>query len=87
MFSFTKTPVDDSVSIEVLSSKLNGYSGAEIVGVVRSAALAAMRQNKEIVSFCHFDTVLNTTRPMHNSQEAHEIFRRFQNLTLTLEEE
>ncbi|MCX8158322.1 MAG: CDC48 family AAA ATPase [Candidatus Diapherotrites archaeon] len=39
-------PLDDSVNLQELARKLEGYSGADIEGLVREAALLCIRENK-----------------------------------------
>ena len=72
-------PVDSSVNLAMLVHETEGYSGAELVGVCREAALAAMRDNIECTSVTHTDFVgaLRTVRPGTDRQVV-EMCERFE---------
>ncbi len=53
------------VNIETLAEKMEGYTGADIEGVVREAAILALRKNSKAkeVTMKHFDTALEQVSP------------------------
>ncbi len=58
-------PLDDSVNIEDLAERMDGYVGADIEGICREAAIHALRENMdaEIVTMEHFEKALKKARP------------------------
>ena len=65
-------PLDNSVSLEEIAGKTEGFTGAEIQSLCREAAMAALRENvKEasIVFARHFDRALDGIRPAHTEEE------------------
>ncbi len=55
-----KMPLDKDVNLKKLSEELDGYTGADIEGLVREAAILALRENKEakLVRKKHFDKAM-----------------------------
>ena len=53
------------VNLDKISSKMVGYTGADIEGVVREAAILALRENNEAkeVTTKHFDAALEEVTP------------------------
>ena len=58
-------PLDDSVSIESIARRMDGYSGADIDSVVREAGLWALRRDPEAnkVTRSDFETALSEIAP------------------------
>ncbi len=58
-------PLDETVSLEALARRMDGYSGADIDSVVREAGLYALRRDTEIssVGFADFETALSDIGP------------------------
>ncbi len=58
-------PLDDSVNIDDLAERMEGYVGADIEGICREAAIFALRENMdaEIVTMEHFEKALAKARP------------------------
>ncbi|MFW9768506.1 MAG: CDC48 family AAA ATPase [Candidatus Thorarchaeota archaeon] len=58
-------PLADDVSLEKLADETEGYSGADIEGLVREAAMAAVRDDWKAkpVQMKHFDEALKEVRP------------------------
>src|SRR5690606_30418584 len=59
-----KMPVDKEVDFEKLAAATEGFSGADIAGLCREAALNALRENLEskIIQQKHFDKALSKQR-------------------------
>ena len=74
-----KIPVGDSVNLETVAERTEGYSGAEIAAVCNEAALAALEEdvNTDTVTEKHFQTALNNLKP-RISQNLFEIYKKFQ---------
>ena len=74
-----KIPVGDSVNLETVAERTEGYSGAEIAAVCNEAALAALEEdvNTDTVTEAHFQTALNNLKP-RISQNLFEIYKKFQ---------
>jgi transitional endoplasmic reticulum ATPase len=53
------------VNLDTLAEKMEGYTGADIEGVVREAAILALRKNSKAkeVTMKHFDTALEQVSP------------------------
>ncbi len=61
-----KTPLAEDVSLEELAKKTEGYSGADIEGVVREAALISLQVRKmkpEKISMKEFEAALKKIQP------------------------
>lgn len=58
-------PLADDVSLEKLADQTEGYSGADIEGLVREAAMAAVRNDwkPKPVTMKHFEEALGEVRP------------------------
>lgn len=58
-------PLADDVSLEKLADETEGYSGADIEGLVREAAMAAVRDDWKAkpVKMKHFEEALSEVRP------------------------
>jgi transitional endoplasmic reticulum ATPase len=58
-------PMADDVSLEKLADETEGYSGADIEGLVREAAMAAVRDDWKAkpVEMKHFEEALKEVRP------------------------
>jgi transitional endoplasmic reticulum ATPase len=59
-------PMAKDVSLKKLAEQTDGFSGADIEGIVREAAMAALKENKmkkSEVKQSHFDKVLAKLRP------------------------
>src|SRR5256886_16139634 len=61
----TKTMPLDGVDLEELEVDLDGYSGADIEGLCREAAMIALRETKHAkkVSMVHFQEAIKVVRP------------------------
>jgi transitional endoplasmic reticulum ATPase len=61
----TDMPLDDSVNLDDLADRMEGYVGADIEGICREAAILALRENidAEIVTMEHFEKALTKARP------------------------
>ena len=73
-------PLAGDVSLEMLAKKTQGFSGADLEGLVREAALLTLRHNKmkpTPVENVFFEEVLKQVKPTitHDVQEAYEEFR------------
>eukprot|EP00958_Prasinococcus_capsulatus_P005440 scaffold527_cov368-Prasinococcus_capsulatus_cf.AAC.8 len=64
-----KTPIDESVSVAELAERTEGYTGADIAGVCREAALAALKEDIQstCVSSRHFGHAISVVRPSKSS--------------------
>ncbi|MFA5357368.1 MAG: CDC48 family AAA ATPase [archaeon] len=63
--------LDKSVSIKDLAQKTNGFSGADLNGLVREAALLVLQENKlrvVPVTMQHFEQILKKMRPTIDDQ-------------------
>ena len=60
-----RMPCAEDVGVEELAAETEGFSGAEVVGVCREAALAAMQEdiNAKIVARTHFQLAITATQP------------------------
>ena len=60
-----KMPLDETVNLETLARKMDGYSGADIDSVVREAGLSALRKNTEsnAVSINDFEVAIDEIAP------------------------
>ncbi len=60
-----KMPLAESVNIQTLAEKTQGYVGADIEGLCREAAMIALRDNEstEIVEMQHFQKALEKVHP------------------------
>ena len=58
-------PLDDSVDLDKLASRTNGYSGADIEAIAREAAINALRRDvdTEKVTLSDFEMALSETPP------------------------
>jgi len=58
-------PLDDSVDLDKLASRTNGYSGADIEAIAREAAIIALRRDvdTEKVTLSDFEMALSETPP------------------------
>jgi transitional endoplasmic reticulum ATPase len=58
-------PLDESVSLDALARRMDGYSGADIDSVVREAGLYALRRDTEVSSvvFADFETAMTDIGP------------------------
>jgi transitional endoplasmic reticulum ATPase len=58
-------PLDESVDLTMLAEMTEGYSGADIEGLCREAAMTAVRDDWKIkpVTMKHFELALEETRP------------------------
>src|SRR3990167_4298780 len=73
-------PLAKGVSIDALADLTEGYSGADLEGVCREAAMLSLRENLEAkeVFTKHFEAALENVKP---SLEKEEIERHIANLT------
>ncbi|TFG12708.1 AAA family ATPase [Candidatus Thorarchaeota archaeon] len=78
-------PLADDVNLEELAKKTDGYSGADIEGVCREAAMAAVRDDwqSKPVEMKHFESALKEIRPSISDEDenryknqAEQILRR-----------
>jgi len=60
-----KMPLDETVNLETLARRMDGYSGADIDSVVREAGLSALRRNTEsnAVSLNDFEVAIDEIAP------------------------
>ncbi len=60
-----RVPIAKDVDLDKLAKVTDGYSGADIEGIVREAALNALRENKQAktVEMRHFEKTLKDMRP------------------------
>ncbi len=60
-----RVPIAKDVDLDKLAKATDGYSGADIEGIVREAALNALRENKQAktVEMRHFEKTLKDMRP------------------------
>ncbi|GMT29088.1 hypothetical protein PFISCL1PPCAC_20385, partial [Pristionchus fissidentatus] len=75
----TKIPFDQSVDVDSLVGRTDFYSGAELVAVCQTAALAAMRDttnHNEKVHPRHFDVALAAVRPRTDRQQL-QMYEKF----------
>jgi transitional endoplasmic reticulum ATPase len=58
-------PLDDSVDLDSISRRMDGYSGADIDSLVREAGLNALRRNSEAtsVSLMDFESAMDEIAP------------------------
>ncbi len=56
-------PLVSDVNLPELAKKTEGYSGADLSGLVREAGMHALRENAEKVSHAHFEKALGAIRP------------------------
>jgi len=75
-----KVPIDKKVSLKELAAKTQGFSGADIEGLVREAALLVLKENKMKVvpiEMKHFEVILNKLKPTIDAQseKAYEEFK------------
>ncbi len=68
------------VSLKDLAKKTNGFSGADLEGLVREAALIVLKENKlkaAPIEMRHFETILNKLKPTidKESEKAYEEFK------------
>lgn len=58
-------PLADNVDLESLSLRMDGFTGADIEGVCREAAIISLRENIEskMVTLQHFEEALEEARP------------------------
>ncbi len=73
-------PLDKGVSLEELAKRMQGYSGADIEGIVREAALLALNENNmkpTNVKQSHLDATLMKIQPSISKEvaEAYEEFK------------
>ncbi|MFW9807351.1 MAG: CDC48 family AAA ATPase, partial [Candidatus Thorarchaeota archaeon] len=64
-------PLADDVRLETLADETEGFSGADIEGLVREAAMAAVRGDWKAkpVSMKHFEEAMNEVRPSISSED------------------
>lgn len=63
-------PLAKEVSLEALAKKTDGYSGADLEGIVREAALISLEESKmkaDTVKSKHFTEAMQKTRPAHEA--------------------
>jgi len=75
------TPLAKDVDIKVLAAKTESYSGADIEGLVREAALIALAESKfkvHEISFSNFEKALEKVTPSINkeSEDAYDGFKK-----------
>ncbi|MCS7136753.1 MAG: CDC48 family AAA ATPase, partial [Candidatus Caldarchaeum sp.] len=72
-----KMPLADDVNIEVLASRCEGFSGADIESLCREAALAALRRDKDAEKVCRrdFEEALLSVKPSISPQMMREYER------------
>ncbi len=60
-----KMPLDKSVNLKKMAEELEGYTGADIEGLAREAAILALRENKDakIVKKKHFEKAMEKVGP------------------------
>jgi len=65
-------PLDDDVSINELAKEIEGYTGADIEGLCREAALSALRENRKAkkVSMKHFEEAKKSVHPSMDEETA-----------------
>jgi len=58
-------PLDETVNLEDLAKRMDGYSGADIDSVVREAGLYALRRDTKVssVGFADFEAAMSDIRP------------------------
>ncbi|GAX73043.1 hypothetical protein CEUSTIGMA_g496.t1 [Chlamydomonas eustigma] len=59
-------PLDREVDLKEISERTQGYSGADLAGLCREAAIYALRENLESASFLarrHFDSAVSAGKP------------------------
>ncbi|MBU2100344.1 CDC48 family AAA ATPase [Candidatus Micrarchaeota archaeon] len=74
-----KVPLEKEINLEELAKKSEGFSGADIEGLVREAALISLKENKmeaKPLKQKHFDEALKKIRPSISKEtiEAYEEF-------------
>lgn len=74
------TKLADDVSIKALAKTTHGFSGADLEGLVREAALAVLKENKmksAPIAMKHFDAILNKLKPTIDaeSEKGYEEFK------------
>lgn len=72
--------LDKDVSLKVLAQKTKGFSGADLEGLVREAALLVLSQNKMkpgLIGMKHFDEILSKMNPTidEESEKAYGEFK------------
>ncbi|EPY28774.1 transitional endoplasmic reticulum ATPase [Angomonas deanei] len=62
---FSRIPVDDTLTPEYVAEQTEGYTGAEVVAVVKEASLVAVSEEEDaqFLSRKHVDTALKKVRP------------------------
>jgi transitional endoplasmic reticulum ATPase len=65
-------PLDGDVSISELAKEIEGYTGADIEGLCREAALSALRENRKAkkVSMKHFEEAKKSVHPSMDEETA-----------------
>ncbi|MBT4376614.1 CDC48 family AAA ATPase [archaeon] len=65
-----KMPLGKDVDLKKLAKDLEGYTGADLEGFTREAAMVALRENKEadVVKKKHFDEAFKKVKPSVNKQ-------------------
>lgn len=65
-------PLDGDVSIGELAKEIEGYTGADIEGLCREAALSALRENRKAkkVSMKHFEEAKKSVHPSMDEETA-----------------
>jgi transitional endoplasmic reticulum ATPase len=58
-----KMPLAKNVNVEELAKVTQSYSGADLVGVCREAAINAMRSKRKEIDASHFDKALRRVKP------------------------
>ena len=56
-------PLASDVNLPELAKKAEGYSGADLSGLVREAGMHALRENADKVTHAHFEKALGAVRP------------------------
>ncbi|MCX6801347.1 MAG: CDC48 family AAA ATPase [Candidatus Diapherotrites archaeon] len=76
--------LDKSVSLKELAKKTNGFSGADLSGVVREAALLVLEENKLVpspIKMAHFEKVLSKLKPTIDEQTS-DAYSKFAEVAL-----
>ncbi|XP_042147021.1 ATPase family protein 2 homolog isoform X2 [Ixodes scapularis] len=76
--NLSKRPLGDSVSLDDLARKTEGYSGAEVVAVCQEAALIALEEDIEArhITALHLEAALQLVRP-RISQETVQYYESY----------
>lgn len=74
------TSLSKDVSLKALAKTTNGFSGADLEGLVREAALLVLKENKmkpSQIEMRHFDEILNKIKPTIDpeSEKAYDEFK------------